>query len=105
MVGLPDYGVAFCVAPWPDGGWIAGVQVTSRDWVQEQIDDTESYGQSLDPAMLNVPNTDDEFPQWDIIDGFKDGITAYGDDAADAIDHLWAKVHGDEYLRRHQRSA
>ena len=38
LVGRPDYGVAFCLAPWPDGGWQAGVQLTDREWVEERCD-------------------------------------------------------------------
>jgi len=101
MVGLPDYGVAFCVSPWPDGGWIAGVVVIDRDWVTEQI--IEKSG--IDPLMLNVP--DGTWPTtWDIFDGFKDGVIAAGDDAADAIDVLWAKIHGEANPpRRHERGS
>lgn len=100
MVGLPNYGVAFCLAPWPDGGWMAGVLITDRDWVTEQVECGE-----IEREMLSVPDEGAAGASWDITDGFKDGLVAYGDDAADAVDCLWAMVHGDsDPLRRHQRA-
>ena len=90
------------MAPWPDGGWLAGVQITGREWVREQIE-REGYDDELDSAILSVPG-DDDFPDWDIFDGFVGGLNAHGDDAADAIDRLWAMVHGEKNPpRRHQR--
>ena len=88
MVGLPDYAVLFCVSPWPDGGWMAGVVVVDPDWLDEQIKNN-----NIVKAMENVP-VDVDFPNWDIIDGFPSGTNAHGGDAADAIDRLWAMVHG-----------
>ena len=66
MVGFPDYGVAFCVSPWPDGGWMAGAQITDREWITEQA----GSGGRIDPAMLSVPGDDDSghdhAPTWSI---------------------------------------
>lgn len=91
LVGLPDYGVMFCVSPWPDGGWMAGVVVIDLEWVVEQI---ESHA-GITCVMGDLPE-DSTYPSWDIIDGFHSGVTVHGYDAADAIDILWQTLHGQD---------
>jgi hypothetical protein len=86
LTGRPDYGVAFCVGPWPDGGWIAGVALTDREWIEEQVGDGDIL-----PGLLNLPDGD-PFPDFDIIDGFKEGVNAHGSTMAEAIDLLFTKV-------------
>ena len=92
MVGLPDYGVAFCVSPWPDGGWLAGVQITDREWVERQA----NKGQ-IDLAMLSIPGSlkhgYNPRPAWDIYNGFSAGLNALGKNAAEAVENLWTKIH------------
>jgi hypothetical protein len=86
LVGRPNYGVAFCVAPWPDGGWIAGVTLTDREWVKEQVE----WGVLL-PGLLQLSD-DDHFPDWDIIDGFKNGLTVHGATMSEVVDLLFSSI-------------
>ena len=66
-----------------------------REYVLEQIE--RGY---LDPGMAAVPSTDEQWPDWDILDGFKlDGHTIgyceHAENAAAAIEALWLKVHSE----------
>lgn len=82
MIGGPDYAVAFAVWPWPDGGWMAGVALMDRDYAEEQ---------EL-PAKICALAEKDVAVEFNIFDGFEDGINVHDYDAGRAVAKLWEQV-------------
>jgi len=81
IVGLPDYAVAFAVWPWPDGGWMAGVALTDKEWADEQ---------GLLPDIRALTEQND--PPFSIFDGFEGGVNVHAPTAAEAVLKLWKEL-------------
>jgi len=77
LAGNPDYGVCVMVWPWPDGGWYAGIAVT---------DELCAKKQSL--PVWGMESTEGMSPEWDVCDGFEDGVNEHGITIIDALNKL-----------------
>ena len=81
MVGMPDFAVGFTLSPWPDGGWMASIALIDKEYAEEQ-----------DLAAATLPNNTD-WPEWNLIDGFQNGLRARGASAEEAIEELYRQLN------------
>ena len=81
LVGLPDYAVVFSTWPWPDGGWMAGLCLTDKEWAKKQ---------KLPGAICRLKEVFD--PKWSVTDGFENGINVHAGDVKEAIEKLYDLV-------------
>ena len=76
MVGMPDFAVGFTLSPWPDGGWMASITLTNKWYAEDQ-------------GLLATKLQEDRQGNWNMVDGFRDGLTARGSNADKAIENLY----------------
>jgi hypothetical protein len=84
IIGAPDYAVMFCLWPWPDGGWMAGVVLVDKEY-------------ALDQELLTAHLEEGDWDiKWDVMDGFSyPGVNAHGASSTPelAIDNLIDKLN------------
>lgn len=97
LVGAPDYAIAFYLGPWPDGGWMASLCLTSREWAQTQVDEGDH---GLLPGVLALTETNG-WPHASVFNGFgtpPHAFTEHGSSPEEAVAKLHAVVADEEQV-------